>query len=417
MRDSSPPEATLASGRSGRLGMRGDLELDLLRRRAPPAPPAARSATAKRPPAIASSCIACGHRLARAPARRSCAFADSFFAAASIAPARRRHLALQRLRVWPRAPVPRGAARSSCASAGSSSGLHAVLARRPRAAPRCAPRPRAAPPDRDRRARRSRAGRAPPRPPAPRPIRSISTIGLQLRVVLRERAQPARHRGELRQAGAVGFRQRLQRRLRAREQARAVRQALVLRGERRPIRPPSGASFFSSATFSCSSARSASRCANCSSRLGRERLQPLPGAPGLGAARAPAPAAPACASSRSRCAAGAQQRLVLVLAVDVDQVLARLAQLRQRRGMAVDEAARAAGAVDRAAQEDARPDRPRARASASQSRQRRRRLERRTRPTARRAPRPRAPRAASPRPPTSSSRHRPGWTCRRRSRR
>src|SRR5262249_38084185 len=37
---------------------------------------------------------------------------------------------------------------------------------------------------------------------------------------------------------------------------------------------------------------------------------------------------------------------------DVDQVLARLLQLRERRRVAVDEAARAAGFVDRPAQED-----------------------------------------------------------------
>src|SRR5438046_8269229 len=48
---------------------------------------------------------------------------------------------------------------------------------------------------------------------------------------------------------------------------------------------------------------------------------------------------------------GAQQRLVRVLAVQVDQPLARLLELSKGRGMAVDEAARAAGAVDRAPQD------------------------------------------------------------------
>ncbi len=47
---------------------------------------------------------------------------------------------------------------------------------------------------------------------------------------------------------------------------------------------------------------------------------------------------------------GAQERLVGVLAVQVDQPFARIFQLRERGGVAVDEAARAAGAVDRAAQ-------------------------------------------------------------------
>ena len=43
---------------------------------------------------------------------------------------------------------------------------------------------------------------------------------------------------------------------------------------------------------------------------------------------------------------------MFVLAVNIHQVLARLAQLRQRRGVAVDEAARPASAIDRAAQDD-----------------------------------------------------------------
>ena len=49
----------------------------------------------------------------------------------------------------------------------------------------------------------------------------------------------------------------------------------------------------------------------------------------------------------------AQQRLVRVLAVDIHQELARLAQLRQRGGVAVDEAARAPGRVDRAPEQHA----------------------------------------------------------------
>jgi hypothetical protein len=49
----------------------------------------------------------------------------------------------------------------------------------------------------------------------------------------------------------------------------------------------------------------------------------------------------------------AQQRLVLVLAVDIHQVFAGFAQLRKRRGMAVDEAARASRLVNGSAQDDA----------------------------------------------------------------
>src|ERR1700741_333178 len=50
---------------------------------------------------------------------------------------------------------------------------------------------------------------------------------------------------------------------------------------------------------------------------------------------------------------GTKQRLVLVLAMDVDEVLARGLELRERRGVAVDEAARAAAAVDAASQDHA----------------------------------------------------------------
>ena len=47
---------------------------------------------------------------------------------------------------------------------------------------------------------------------------------------------------------------------------------------------------------------------------------------------------------------GAQQRLVRMLAVQIEQPFAGFLELRKRRGMSVDEAARAAGAVERAAQ-------------------------------------------------------------------
>ena len=48
---------------------------------------------------------------------------------------------------------------------------------------------------------------------------------------------------------------------------------------------------------------------------------------------------------------GAHKRLVLVLAVDIHQALAQLAQLHEGRGMAVDEPARTAGSFDDAPHE------------------------------------------------------------------
>ena len=58
MRESSPPEATRASGPSGCFGMARDAELDLLLAVARAVRRAASSAISNRPPAIASSCIA-----------------------------------------------------------------------------------------------------------------------------------------------------------------------------------------------------------------------------------------------------------------------------------------------------------------------------------------------------------------------
>src|SRR4051812_5855812 len=49
---------------------------------------------------------------------------------------------------------------------------------------------------------------------------------------------------------------------------------------------------------------------------------------------------------------GAKQRLVLMLAVQVDEALSRLAELRERRGMAVDEAARSPRGIDGSSEND-----------------------------------------------------------------
>ena len=57
MRDSSPPEATLASGRGVAAGVAGDEELDRLDAERLRRVGCATSSTSKRPPAMPSCCI------------------------------------------------------------------------------------------------------------------------------------------------------------------------------------------------------------------------------------------------------------------------------------------------------------------------------------------------------------------------
>lgn len=80
-RESSPPEATFASGRSGRLGCEATSNATSS---SPPAPgvSSGRSTAANLPPAIARPCIAC---VTSRPSACDALlrFADSFFAAAS----------------------------------------------------------------------------------------------------------------------------------------------------------------------------------------------------------------------------------------------------------------------------------------------------------------------------------------------
>ena len=86
-------------------------------------------------------------------------------------------------------------------------------------------------------------------------------------------------------------------------------------------------------------------------RFGTERREALPAAPSVGAGKRQF-TGPGVGVEQLALRGRAQQGLVLVLAVDVHQVLAGFPQLRERRGMAVDEAARAAGTVDGPAQYD-----------------------------------------------------------------
>ena len=162
----------------------------------------------------------------------------------------------------------------------------------------------------------------------------------QARIVRRQRAQAARHGAELRQRCALGLGQRLERRLRAREKARAVLQEAVLGGDALPFSLHRGNSFqFSDPVLNLRTL--GLPCRVVLLRLGRYGLEPLPvaiGVPGVRGERL----RPGLRIEQLALRGGAQQRLVQVLAVNVDQVFAGLFQLGQRGGMAVDEAARAA---------------------------------------------------------------------------
>src|SRR5947207_5887360 len=99
--------------------------------------------------------------------------------------------------------------------------------------------------------------------------------------MLRQRAQPARDRGELREAGAVGVRQRLERRLGAGEQARAVRELGVRGADLGPFTlPHAELSQFISILENIASFGLA--LPELALRLRGEPLEALPGAEGFG---------------------------------------------------------------------------------------------------------------------------------------
>src|SRR5207253_4502340 len=147
----------------------------------------------------------------------------------------------------------------------------------------------------------------------------------QARIVRRQRAQAARHGAELRQRRALGLGQRLERRLRAREKARAVLQEAVLGGDALPFSLHRGNSFhFSAPVLDLRTLGLPRRVVLL--RLGRYGLEPLPvaiGVPGVRAERL----RPGLRIEQLALRGGAQQRLVQVLAVNVDQVFAGLFQL------------------------------------------------------------------------------------------
>src|SRR6185503_16891276 len=153
----------------------------------------------------------------------------------------------------------------------------------------------------------------------------------------------------LRKRGAFGFGQRLERRLRAAEEARAVLKARVLRGDFGPFAVARRQAFeFRDQVLDFGALRLALR--EVLLRLVDERLQALPRAVRLRRFRGEVLGA-GVGVEQGALRRGTQQRLVLVLAVDVDQVFTGGLELAERRRVAVDEAARAAGAIDGPAQE------------------------------------------------------------------
>jgi hypothetical protein len=175
--------------------------------------------------------------------------------------------------------------------------------------------------------------------------------GFQIRIVLIQGPQPARHGRELGQRRALGLGERLERGLGAGEEAGAVRKARMLGRDEIPLA-------FAQAQLSQLGHLvldlGAFGLARGKILLGfqRQPLQPLPVAERLGA------------RARQRLRVGVRvehlplggrtkEGLVRMLAVDVDQELADLLQLRERRAVPVDEAAGAPGAIDGAPEEKA----------------------------------------------------------------
>jgi len=171
---------------------------------------------------------------------------------------------------------------------------------------------------------------------------------VQVGVVLGQRPQTARDGAELGEGCAFGLRKSLEGGLRAGKQARAVLQALVLRRDLLPF------AFARRKLLQIGHSLRDIRALGLTlrelgARLGRDFFEALPVAEGLrGLARQGLGTGMRVEQLALR--GGAQQRLMRMLAVQVEQPFAGFLELRQRRRVAVDEAARAAGAVDRAAQ-------------------------------------------------------------------
>ena len=165
----------------------------------------------------------------------------------------------------------------------------------------------------------------------------------QLAQLRRDRRQPAKH-------GPFGLGQCLDRGLRPGEQAGAVRKARVLRRQGVPFALARRQALqFRHLVLQVGALRLALRILLGS--LNSQRLEPLPGAPGR-TGFAPQPL-DACMPVEQRALRGRpHERLVRVLAMDVDEELAHLAQLRKRRPAAVHEGPRAPGPVDHAAHEE-----------------------------------------------------------------
>ena len=172
----------------------------------------------------------------------------------------------------------------------------------------------------------------------------------EARIVGRQRSQAARHGAQLRERCALGLGQRLERRLRAGKKTRAVLHAGLLGADLLPF------------TFTRRELLEKKKlvlhlgafglpCRVIFLGLHRDGLEPLPVTIEVAGVEDEL-LGTGLRIEQVALRGGAQQRLVRVLAVNVDQVLAGLFQLGQRRGMAVDEAARAAGTIDGSSQND-----------------------------------------------------------------
>src|SRR4051812_40836411 len=153
----------------------------------------------------------------------------------------------------------------------------------------------------------------------------------------------------MRETGAVGFGESLERRLCAGEKTRAVCQARMRSRHLRPL-ASAGGQLLEVRHLLLQIEALGLALLELACRLGRELLEPTPGAVRFrrlaGELRGVAVGIQQIAL-RGR----PQKRLVRMLPMDVEQELAGLPQLRERCGVAVDEAAGAARLVDRPAKE------------------------------------------------------------------
>jgi hypothetical protein len=169
-------------------------------------------------------------------------------------------------------------------------------------------------------------------------------------VILGKPIEAIGHRRDLRLAGGITFGQYLQGELGAVDEARGMRQALVLLVQRAILRcekPSVCSSRTCQSSCSRSAARPRCRCWPCQAspwpRASCARLPPLP----------PAGVEPGMRVEQRALRFAAHQRLMRVLAVDVDQRFGHLAQLLDGHRRTIQIGARTAVGIDHAPQQQA----------------------------------------------------------------